>query len=413
MRVLWFEVTTPTNYERGAKQVIAGWQDSLEFLLTKKTKLELCIAFISYTDTQIKVIDGVTYIPIHIKYSRLDKIKTRFSWEIEASKILTKSKTIINEYKPDLIHIFGTEWPFGLISKYTDIPCVIHIQGSIVSYNNSMYPPCYNGCTLVMSALKSPRNILHVLFNHFKNNSRRKMESEIWRSTQLYMGRTVWDKSLVATLHRDARYFHVEEAIRPVFFSTKRRWHFKDRPVVKLFSVGCSTFWKGPDVMLKVANILAANNINFEWLVAGALPKEIKTAVEFKENLRYSDYNIKFLGFISPEDIIDYLCDCTLYVHTAYIENSPNSICEAQILGVPIVSTNVGGIESLVRNNMDGKLVPANDPWRLAYTIIELSTNQLLLETYSKNSRDLALKRHSEDNIIMQLLTCYSAVSHQ
>ena len=70
------------------------------------------------------------------------------------------------------------------------------------------------------------------------------------------------------------------------------------------------------------------------------------------------------------------MCQSTMYVHTAYIENSPNSICEAQIIGMPIISTMVGGIATLVRNGIDGDLLPANDPWLLANAIVELSKDK-------------------------------------
>ena len=92
-----------------------------------------------------------------------------------------------------------------------------------------------------------------------------------------------------------------------------------------------------------------------------------------------------------PEKLIDIMCDSTMYVHTAYIENSPNSICEVQLVGMPIVSTMVGGILTLVRNGEDGDLLPANDPWQIANAIIELSKDKVRMMRYSKNSRQHAL----------------------
>ena len=99
-----------------------------------------------------------------------------------------------------------------------------------------------------------------------------------------------------------------------------------------------------------------------------------------------------------------------MYVHTAYIENSPNSICEAQLVGMPIVSTMVGGISTLVRNGEEGDLFPANDPWQIANAIIELSKDKVRMMRYSKNSRQHALERHNPENIIQQLLKCYHEI---
>ena len=121
--------------------------------------------------------------------------------------------------------------------------------------------------------------------------------------------------------------------------------------------------------------------------------------------------NLKLIGFTTPDKLINYLCNCTMYVHTAYIENSPNSICEAQILGVPIVSTNVGGISTLLDGN--GDLVPANDPWQMANAIIDLANNKDKMIRYSKNGRKIASLRHSPIVIKEQLLNCYEVLSRQ
>ena len=102
-----------------------------------------------------------------------------------------------------------------------------------------------------------------------------------------------------------------------------------------------------------------------------------------------------------------------MYVHTAYIENSPNSICEAQLVGMPIVSTMVGGISTLVRNGEEGDLLPANDPWQIANTIMELSKDNERMMRYSKNSRQHALERHNPENIMNQLLKCYKDLIKQ
>ena len=180
-----------------------------------------------------------------------------------------------------------------------------------------------------------------------------------------------------------------------------------------MLSTGCSSFWKGIDVMLKTAHVLKEVGVDFEWNVAGGLSIELKEIVEKKEGLRYADNNINILGFCTPEQLIDIMCNSTMYVHTAYIENSPNSICEAQLVGMPIVSTMVGGISTLVRNGEEGDLLPANDPWQIANAIIELSKDNERMMLYSKNSRQHALERHNPENIMNQLLKCYKDLVKQ
>lgn len=67
----------------------------------------------------------------------------------------------------------------------------------------------------------------------------------------------------------------------------------------------------------------------------------------------------------------------------------------------------VGGISTLVRNGIDGDLLPANDPWQIANAIVELSKDKDRMKRYANNSREHALQRHNPENILKQLLACY------
>lgn len=407
MKVLWFEISTPSRY-LNTGQVTAGWQDALESIVAPCKDIELYIAFETHVPAEVKVIDGVTYIPMLTHYSFWENKLSQHTWSINERKVIEQGRKVIEQYKPDVIHVFGNEWPYGLLAQYTDIPLVIHIQGSIIPYDNALYPPRYNGYTMVKAAGLNLRKDWHRFCGYNKAKSRLDMEERIWKCVHHYMGRTSWDKALVNMLAKDATYHHVEEALRPEFLHSEKLWQVpSSTSKLRLLTTGCSSFWKGIDVMLKTAHVLKEAGVDFEWNVAGGLPDELREIVESKEKLRYADNNIRFLGFCSPERLIDEMCQSTMYVHTAYIENSPNSICEAQMIGMPIVSTMVGGIATLVRNGVDGDLLPANDPWQLANAIVELAKDKERMNTYSVNSRQHALERHNPDNILRQLLGCY------
>lgn len=413
MKVLWFEISTPSRYKDDGR-VVCGWQDALENIVKDCREIELYIAFeTEEPEAKVKVIEGVTYIPMVTNYSFAERKLSNWTWRVNEDKVIDLGRKVIEEYKPDIIHVFGNEWPFGLLAQYTDIPLVIHIQGSIIPYNNALYPPKYNGYTFVSAAGWNLRKDWHRLNGYYKDKSRLTMEERTWKCVKHYMGRTSWDKALVNTLTKGSTYHHVEEALRPTFLENKKLWSCPKGGKLRLLSTGCSSFWKGIDVMLKTAHVLKEAGVDFEWNVAGGLSSELKEIVEKKEEMRYADNNINILGFCTPEQLIDIMCNSTMYVHTAYIENSPNSICEAQLVGMPIVSTMVGGISTLVRNGEEGDLLPANDPWQIANAIMELSKDNERMMRYSKNSRQHALERHNPENIMNQLLKCYKDLTKQ
>ena len=410
MRILWFEVTEPSAYVSGGTP-IGGWQDSLERIVRTIPNIELTIAFMSEKYSEGKIVDGVWYIPIYAHWSFYELTFKKY-WDVYVEKMLPKAKQIVAELKPDLIHVFGTEWPFGQIAAYTNIPVVIHIMGAIVPLNNTIYPPGYSLHWDLFHNWWRPKEIYRIWRNLRNTKNWEEWERKTWKLVGNYMGRTQWDRSLSRVMHPDRMYFHVEEALRLPFIEGKNKWTPQQGSIIRLITTGCSNFWKGPDMMLKVAKILNELDIKFEWQVAGNMPPNIKKNVEEHEGIRFEDCHISILGYKSSEELIQILCDSTIYVHTAYLENSPNSICEAQCVGLPIVSTNVGGIASLVRQGVDGMLVTANDPWQMADAIIELSKDKKRMKRYSENSRSSAMARHNDEHIKEQLLYCYNQILH-
>ncbi len=407
MKILWFEVTTPSQYT-GQGLVIGGWQDSLERIVRTCPDIELYIAFESQWPQEKKVIDGVTYIPLNVAYTLEEKKRAERNWQVNAEKLIPEIRKAVEEISPDLIQVFGTEWPFGIIAEYTDIPVVVHIQGAIVSYNNALFPPRYNFFDVVREiGWTHPKRIRKAWYNHKFDLSRLEIELRVWKAVKYYMGRTNWDYALSEVMHPGRKYFHVEEALRPHFIRGNIRWNPSVGGKLRLISTGCSNFWKGPDMLIKCANILKGLGIDFEWNVAGYMPDSLRHIVEKKECMSFEENNVKFLGYIQPEELIQYLRTSTIYVHTAYVENSPNSICEAQCIGIPIISTNVGGISTLLRDGEEGILVPANDPWQMAYAIKELYGNKHKMINFSETAKTTALRRHNDINIKQQLLEVY------
>ena len=284
-------------------------------------------------------------------------------------------------------------------------------MGSIVPYNNASYPPGYSLLNILLIKCWHLDVMYSTWKEYKKSKNREKWERKTWQLVKNYMGRTHWDVALSRVMHPGRKYFHGDEALRYEFVYGIDCWHLNDDRKLHLISTGCSNFWKGPDMMLKVARILVNLNIDFEWLIAGRMNSNLKEIVERQEGCSFEECHLNILGFRQPAELMRLLCSSTMYVHTAYIENSPNSICEAQCLGVPVISTNVGGISTLVRNDVDGVLVAANDPWQMADAILQLFSDKQRMIRYSENSRAMARKRHNDEQIMSQLQQCYVSLT--
>src|SRR5690606_8912712 len=95
------------------------------------------------------------------------------------------------------------------------------------------------------------------------------------------------------------------------------------------------TTYKGIDVALKTAQQLTnLCNVQFEWKIVGmdASTKLLKL-FENKENISHKKVNITLLGKLNALQLINEMKEADVFVHPSYIDNSPNSVCEAQLMG--------------------------------------------------------------------------------
>lgn len=408
LRVLWFEISIPNKYYKTGNPT-NGWQDSLEEIVRKDERVELYISFEGKKDDKKKVIDGVTYIPIVPKYSYLERLRNTMSWEVSRNILIPMAVKVVEEIRPDIIQVFGSEWCWGQVQLYTNIPVVIHMQGSIPPYYNARLPPNYSELDIVRYNGLNLRKQLISWMHRKKYKTWVDQEIRTLRSVRFYMGRTEWDKAIVSLYNSKAKYFYCSEALRPAILNVKEGWKMnREKHTFRIITTGVSTFWKGADTILRTAILLKKLGFNFEWHLCGVM--YVQNIIEYKEKNSFEENNVRIHGFVNSDKLVELLLESDLYVHTAYIDNSPNAICEAQYLGMPIIATYVGGVPSLIEQGKDGVLIPANDPFMLAEKILQYSNNMSAFVYMGKASRNRAMHRHSPINITNDLFSCYQAI---
>ena len=423
MKVLWFSVT-PLSLNAGENTGVEGkgWISSLLQLALAIEGLELVVAYENYSPDKKEVEESgrLKIIPINIsRYSKREIIKDMMTKKEVDEYILSESLKIIHDNKPDLIHVFGAEWCFGLLAARTDIPVIIHIQGLWSQIRNCLLLP---GQSSLFDRLK-PELVTHPLGffarYHYYNLSKERhhREEEILRQNRYFMCRTRWDQSVVRFYNRDAKIFHMDEALRADFMDCGRRWSLggtrkdSDRRLVITTTGACYSI-KGPDVVLKTARLLRENtDYQVEWKWIGGTDEEIR---EFEKltGIKAGDVGLRMMGTLSAQQMIDELLSSDMYVHTSYSDNSPNAVCEAQYLGLPVIATDTGGVVSLFSDSYDrNMIVPVNDPFYLASKIVELREDKDKAQMLSDENRTIARERHNYQRITRQLQNIYRTLS--
>ena len=171
--------------------------------------------------------------------------------------------------------------------------------------------------------------------------------------------------------------------------------------------------YKGLETILQSAELLLSNNFNFIWNVAGINNyDQVIRIIEAHEKSTFKACNVKFLGALNEKDLVDLMLNCDLFVSPSHIENSPNSVCEAMILGMPIIATCAGGTSSLLENKKEGILIQDGDPWAMAGAIMEMLESRKVAITLGEAARIRALKRHDPKRVVGEYLSIYSEIEH-
>lgn len=399
MRVLWFAITP------GCFHVVntGSWIEALQRIFMKYLpNVDLGICF-EYSESGKKKEDGVSYYPISIG-DKSSSPRTRIE------KLMPHFINVVDDFKPDIIHCFGTErWHYGLLAAKVNVPVVIHMMGNINIYDFMEEQAIHK-----LDYWKYFRYNPLKVFLHRKSFSiekeNRELEMEVMACNNYFMGRTDWDKNIVKYYGKsDAKYFPCPEAIRDEIYSSDLKWYYKPHDKIRLITIGNAGSLKGNEIMLKTASLLKNHfHVDFEWRYTSDAYK-----MSFFENLsdiRCQDVNIKLIGRLNASQIAEELAEADFYVHTSIIDNSPNSLCEAQLIGTPVIAANVGGIPQLVENGTSGFLYPYNEVHTLAFKIMNLYKQKDLLEKISRNERETSHKRHDPVLLAKRIVDIYTNI---
>lgn len=327
------------------------------------------------------------------------------------SKTITSFHVLVDEIRPDIIQLFGFEhyYSYGLIRK--DIPTVIHIQGVF----NVIYRKYFSGLTLHEIKKNSSFIDRYFKFSNFilkKYNWRAQQEIKAIKKCNYFMGRTIFDKRITMLLNSKAEYFHLDEIIRESFFKSK--WEYKPiQNVIHLTSILRDAPYKGLETIIDAILLLLSNQeYKISWSLIGINKNSSIFKIckrKYKDVINIEDYLIP-MGNLIAKDLIGCLLKSNFYVNPSHIENSPNTLSEAMILGMPIITTYAGGISSIIENNKTAIAIQDGDPYSLAGAILQLVNDKNLVINLSKSARKIAINRHNKTLIIDDLLNIYKTI---
>lgn len=414
MKVLWFtNIPMPAMFQKNNESFVGtgGWMLALlDSLLEERSDIKIGVACIyPGLKTQTFKQDRITYFAIS-----QGSPKRIFHFELLDLKkdFLHKCIDIIENYRPDIIHVHGTERPYGLLVSFKElkIPIVVSIQGLLSECSKWVYT---FGDLDLISILK-----MHKFFRFFRGigpfweyiqlKKRARMEQNILKNCKFVFGRTEWDKANVMAINPNVIYYHIGEILRPEFY--KNKWNIHNIVRYSIFYTNAGGPRRNLHTLYKAVALLK------EWFPEIRLFLAGSPLIEYKEFLLKLakklniENQVTFLGRLNAKEIAKYLSTSHLFVIPSLIENSPNSLCEAQLVGTPCIASYTGGIPSLVEHRKTGLLFSPYDSNLLANYIVEIFESDELAVNISKNARCVAKKRHDPKNVVENLVKAYQDI---
>ena len=413
MKILWLTNVLPKFLSKkiGGKTISnLGWLDYSAEKLMENNEIELCIIYPAEEKTS-GTADG-------IYYETFPKIYSMKRNDATLSKIFIE---IINRLSPDVIHIHGTEYyhsvamakaseKLGLLDR-----TVISIQGLV-----SVYAEHYTAGLPYRTTKKYTfRDFLkheNILGQKKSFEVRGKAEIEALKIVPNVIGRTEWDKACTYQINPERKYYFCNETLRKNFY--EGTWCLESCEKHSIFVSQSSYSIKALHQVVEAmpmilkqypdAKIYVTGGSVFKkkWYKINSYHKYLRDRIK-KLGLKEK---VLFLGTLGEEQMKAAFLNSHVFVMPSSIENSPNSLGEAMLLGTPSVAADVGGISSVFTHGKDGYLYPFDAPYMLAYFVCKVFSDDSLAAQISANAKKHALITHNPDLNCRTIREIYSVL---
>lgn len=416
MKILWLcNIPLPIISKNMGKstECIGGWMTGMLNEIKDRKNVKLTVLFPTLEEDLVYgEVEGIQYYGFP---------ENTVKPHVYDYKVEDYFKDIIKKVNPDIVHIFGTEFPHTLaMTKVFNKPekTVINIQGlcSIIEkhYYSTLPTKIINRYT-VRDLIKND----NIKKQRKKFRERGKFEVEAIKNVNHIIGRTEWDEACVKEINRTCNYYKCNETLREEFYN--HQWNIKKCNKHSIFVSQGSYPIKGLHFIIEAMSNIIKIYPDAHLYIAGNDITKFKTINEKLKISSYSKYirelifkyklnnKITFLGSLDEQSMCKRFLESNVFVSGSTIENESNSISEAKILGVPVIASYVGGTTSRIEHGIDGYQYQYDAPYMLSNYIDVIFNNDDIAIKLSKESRKRALSLNDKRvnfNKLMEIYYC-------
>jgi glycosyltransferase involved in cell wall biosynthesis len=343
-------------------------------------------------------------------------------FDYKNSRNINFIKSIIGKEKPELLHIWGTEFTLGLAVQKCceDIPSIIYIQG-IVEAIARYYEAGMSRKELVKAI--SFRDIIKrdwILAQKNKYIKRAKLESEIIGLSGNIISENMWCNTHCKAIFQEVKTHFCQLSIRKEF--EEYEWNLSK---VRKYTIMCNASGyplKGLHILLKALKLVVKRYPQVKLYIPGTKLNRTRGIKYLIKRTGYTKYicslikendlenNVVFLGVLTPNQMAENMAKANIFVVPSALENHSSTLKEAMLVGTPCIASSVGGVPEYVRHGVNGFLYRFEEYELLAEYICHVFGNEELAVEISINARLAMLKTHNSENISETILNIYKEI---
>lgn len=324
---------------------------------------------------------------------------------------------ILEDFQPNIVHLFGTEFPHAYaFAKVFRKPnqTLLGIQGL-----------CFRIATEYMAGLptkvvksKTIRDILRkdsLMEQQNKFVRRGEIEKKTIALSNVITGRTSFDREESLKINPNAKYYLMNETMRSDFYE-------ENQGIEEAYSLflGQGDYpLKGLHFVLEAMGRLKEKYPEMKLYIAG---NSVISHQSLKDIIKLPAYGKYLLSLIRKYDLKDRVIPLgrqsskqmreryqksAVILCASVLENSPNTVAEAMLLGKAVIGSEVGGIPDMIEDKKNGLLFQSGNSEDLAEKISLLFDNPQMREKLGANARETALVRHNGDKNFEVLMKIY------
>ena len=397
MKVLWFSNVILTS---GVTKATGTWLHSMASALVERG-VEL------FNITQNSAVKAIEQKDTEsIKQYVLPVYALRNG--LPSKRHISEICSIVEAIKPDVIHIWGIEGYWGLLSArgFINGNVLLEIQGIKETCARVFYgglPFAEKVRTIGIRELLRPSLSLMSLRREFVKWS--KYEREMLGGHQHISTHSDWVRAWISQYTQpDCQIHHTQRIVRKEFLNSEI-WHKPDNPadapVIFTMSSGPDAY-KGIHDAIRALGMLRKDYPNVQLRIAGnfgidkpiyrkpGYTKYLQALIK-KENV---ERNVVFLGALNASQIIEQIHQSNVMLQTSYVESYSLAVSEAMMAGVPLVVSYAGAMPELAQDRAAALFYTPSDFFSCAYRLKMIIGSDDLANALSKTARSIAERRN-------------------